>query len=100
MFIMKKLVVLCVLGVALMGCSKKEPNYAMDGGFSSMKDCISSVKKETGQTPKVEYMNEVKVMGTYNGLSSSEGTWSCEMKTNSTGLPFYGYFNIDKKYMK
>jgi len=61
-----------------------------------MKECISNVKIKSGKTPVVEFMNEMKVSGRFDGMKLSQGIWTCELKQNSTGYPFYGFYSIEK----
>lgn len=92
---MKKILVVSFF-LTLVGCSKDKPHEAFEGGFPSMEACIADVKLKAGRTPVVELMNDTKVAGRFNGLERTQGVWSCELKQNKTGLPFYGFYSIEK----
>lgn len=92
---MKKIILFSVL-LVLVGCAKDKPREFMEGGFTSMKACISDVKLKTGHTPVVEFMNDTKVSGRYDGMKKSQGIWTCELKPNKTNYPFYGFYSIEK----
>jgi hypothetical protein len=96
MGIKMKNIILFVLVCSLAGCTKDKPKEIMEGGFASMKACISDVKLKTGHIPVVEFMNDTKVSGRYDGMKRSQGIWTCELKPNKTNYPFYGFYSIEK----
>ncbi|MCG6640885.1 hypothetical protein [Acinetobacter baumannii] len=92
---MKKIFIFLVL-TNLVGCSNDKPKEYFEGGFDSMENCIRDVKIRSKHTPVVELMNDTKVSGSFDGLKRSQGIWTCEIKQNKTGYPFYGFFSIEK----